>query len=180
MLTLNSSLWYISTLLLVLVTQSCLTLHPMDCSPSDSSVHGILQARKLEWVAMPFFRGSSRSRDWPQVSCIAGRFFFFFLPFETPGKPNLTNEGDKNPRPYFRRLEQGLNLLSTMETDKLKPPIFQITLTFFTVTFTSNLWGKSFQLTFCTTVNHIHFPRMQNRKIPKLFNSTECLSKQPD
>ena len=39
------------------------------------SVHGILQARILEWVAMPSSRGSSRSRDWTQVSCIAGRFF---------------------------------------------------------------------------------------------------------
>ena len=39
------------------VTQSCLTLcHPMDCSPSGSSVHGILQARILEWVAIPFSR----------------------------------------------------------------------------------------------------------------------------
>jgi len=38
-----------------LVTQSCLTLcHPMDCSPPGSSVHGILQARILEWVAIPF------------------------------------------------------------------------------------------------------------------------------
>ena len=40
--------------------QSCLTLcDPMDCSPPGSSVHGILQARILEWVAMPFSRGSS-------------------------------------------------------------------------------------------------------------------------
>ena len=40
--------------------QSCLTLcDPMDCSPPGSSVHGILQARILEWVAMPSFRGSS-------------------------------------------------------------------------------------------------------------------------
>ena len=44
----------------VLVTQSCPTLcDPMDCSPPDSSVHGILQARILEWVAIPFSRGSS-------------------------------------------------------------------------------------------------------------------------
>ena len=44
----------------VLVTQACLTLcNPMDCSPPDSSVHGILQARMLEWVAMPSSRGSS-------------------------------------------------------------------------------------------------------------------------
>ena len=43
----------------ILVTQSCLTLcNPVDCSPSGSSVHGILQARILEWVAIPFLRGS--------------------------------------------------------------------------------------------------------------------------
>ena len=60
----------------VLVAQSCLTLcNPMDCSPPDFSVHGILQARILEWVAIPFSRESSRLRDRSQVSCIAGRFF---------------------------------------------------------------------------------------------------------
>ena len=49
----------------VLVTQSCLTLcHPMYCSTLGSSVHGILQGRILEWVAIPFSRGSSPSRDW--------------------------------------------------------------------------------------------------------------------
>ena len=62
-----------------LVTQSCLTLwDPMDYSPPDSSVHGILQARVLERVAMPSSRGSSQPRDWIQVSCIAGRFFPFW------------------------------------------------------------------------------------------------------
>ena len=60
----------------VLVTQSCLTLcNPMDCSPPGSSVHGILQERILEWVAIPFSRGSSWPRDQTWVSCIAGRFF---------------------------------------------------------------------------------------------------------
>ena len=48
---------------------------PMDCSLPGSSVHGILQARILEWVAIPFSRGSSGPRDWTWVSCIAGRFF---------------------------------------------------------------------------------------------------------
>ena len=44
----------------VLVVQSCLNLcDPTDCSPPGSSVHGILQARILEWVAFPFSRGSS-------------------------------------------------------------------------------------------------------------------------
>ena len=45
------------------------------CSPPGSSVHGILQARKLEWVALPSSRGSSPPRDQTWVSCIAGGFF---------------------------------------------------------------------------------------------------------
>ena len=58
----------------VLVTQSCLTLcNPW--SPPGSSVHGILHTRMLEWVAIPFSRGSSQPGDWTWVSCIAGRFF---------------------------------------------------------------------------------------------------------
>ena len=65
---------------------SCPTLcHPMDCSPPGSSVHGILQARILEWVAMPSSRGSSRPRDWTHISCTAGRFSIT----EPPGKPQL-------------------------------------------------------------------------------------------
>ena len=60
----------------VLVTQLSPTLYnPMDCSLPGSSVHGILQARILEWVAISFSRGSSWSRDRTQVSHIAGRFF---------------------------------------------------------------------------------------------------------
>ena len=60
----------------VLVAQSSPTLcNPMDYSPPGSSVHGILQTRILEWVAVPFSRGFSRPRDRTQVSCIAGRFF---------------------------------------------------------------------------------------------------------
>ena len=55
----------------VKVTQSCLTL----CDPVDYSVHGILQARILKWVAFPFSSGSSQPRDRTQVSHIAGRFF---------------------------------------------------------------------------------------------------------
>ena len=47
----------------------------MDCSPPGSSVHGIFQARILEWVAISFSRGSSRPRDWTPVSRMAGRHF---------------------------------------------------------------------------------------------------------
>ena len=56
--------------------QSCDTLcDPTDCSPPGSSIRGILQARILEWVAIPFFRGSSRPRDQTQVSHIVSRRF---------------------------------------------------------------------------------------------------------
>ena len=57
-------------------TQSCPTLFdPMECSLPESCVHGILQARILEWVAIPFSRGSSRPWDGTWVSCVAGTFF---------------------------------------------------------------------------------------------------------
>ena len=52
-------------------SQLCPTL----CNPMDYTVHGILQARILEWVAFPFARGSSQPRDWTQVSHIKGGFF---------------------------------------------------------------------------------------------------------
>ena len=55
----------------VKVTQSC----PNLCIPMDYTVHGILQARKLEWVSFPFSRGSSQPRDRTQVSRVASRFF---------------------------------------------------------------------------------------------------------
>ena len=60
----------------VLVAQSCPTLcNSMNCSPPDSFDHRILQPRILEWVAIPFSRGSSQSSDRTRVSCMAGRFF---------------------------------------------------------------------------------------------------------
>ena len=73
--------WYTKLL------QSCPTLcNPMDCSPPGSSVHRILQARILEWVAMPSSWGSSQPKDQTRVSCLlhwqAGS-----LPLAPPGKP---------------------------------------------------------------------------------------------
>ena len=60
----------------MLFTQSCLILcDPMDCSPPDSSVHGILQVRILDRVAISFCRGSSPPRNRTQVSWTAGKFF---------------------------------------------------------------------------------------------------------
>ena len=56
----------------VKLSQSCPTL----CDPLDYTVHGILQARILKWVAFPFTRGSSQPGDRTHVSCIAGGFFY--------------------------------------------------------------------------------------------------------
>ena len=65
--------------------KSCLTLcNPIDCSLPGSSVYGILQARILEWVAVPSSTGSSQPRDQTWVSFIAGKFFTS----EPPGKSN--------------------------------------------------------------------------------------------
>ena len=77
--------------------QACPPLsNPVDCSPPGSSVHGILQARILEWTAMPSSRWSSQPRNQTHisyVSCIAGRFFIaepLGKP-DIPGIPTLTN-----------------------------------------------------------------------------------------
>ena len=70
--------------------QSYLALcNPMDCSLPGFSVHGILQARILEWVAMPSSRGSFCPRDRTHVSCVSCTADEFFTA-EPPGKP--TNE----------------------------------------------------------------------------------------
>ena len=67
------------------VAQSCVTLcSPMDCSPPGSSIHGVFQARVLQYVAISFSRGSSPPRDGTQVSRIAGRCFTFWATREAP------------------------------------------------------------------------------------------------
>ena len=69
--------------------QSCPTFcDPMDCSPPGSSVHGILQARILKWVAMSSSRGSSRTRDRPMSlmsPALANGFFTTSTTWEAPG-----------------------------------------------------------------------------------------------
>ena len=96
----------------VFIAQSCLTLcKSMDCSPPGSSVHGILQARILEWIAIPFSRGSSWPRNQTGVSCIL--------------KESACNAGDpgssldiKAPleaRAWVKKLEEKLRLEKDME-----------------------------------------------------------------
>ena len=68
------------------VAQLCPTLcDPMDCSLPGTSVHGIFQARILEWVAISFSRGSSQPMDQTQVSCIVGRHFTIWATREATG-----------------------------------------------------------------------------------------------
>ena len=75
--------------------QSYLTLcNPMNCSLPGSSVHGILQAKILEWVAVPSSKGSSWPRNWTRSSCgscIAGGF----LPLSHPGSPHVGGKYNK-------------------------------------------------------------------------------------
>ena len=66
----------------------------MDCNLPGFSVHRILQARLLKWIAMPSFRGSSQPRDKTCVSGIAGRFFTA----EPPGKSQNLNDPVQKPQ----------------------------------------------------------------------------------
>ena len=74
------------------VAQSSLTLcDPVDCSLPGSSVHGILQARILEWVAISFSRGSSRPRDWTRSPALEADT----LTSEPPEKPCMVKDENK-------------------------------------------------------------------------------------
>ena len=64
-------------------SESCSALSDI-CNSKDYTVHGILQARILEWVAFLFSMGSPQPRDWTQVSSIAGRFFTSWATREAP------------------------------------------------------------------------------------------------
>ena len=84
------------------VAQSSLTLcDPTGCSLPGSSVHGIIQARKLEWVAMPSSRGSSRSGDQARIHLpvLASRFFTTSATWVEPFKKSH-GEGNGNPLQY--------------------------------------------------------------------------------
>ena len=89
------------------VAQSCLTL----CDPTDCSVHGVLQARILEWGAFPFSMGSSQPRHRTQVSCTAGEFFTSWAIREAPDNVN-------HPELYIHPL-----LLNLPPSPSCPPPI---------------------------------------------------------
>ena len=86
-----------TSIVVVLVAQPCPALcNPMDCSPSGSSVHGILQARILEWVAMPSSRGSSQPRDRTRVSGTAGSFFTVWATGKSDSLPSELQQYDSS------------------------------------------------------------------------------------
>ena len=91
--------------------QWCLTLcDPMDCSPPGSSIHEILQARILEWVAMPLSRGSFQPRDRTDVSLCLLHQQPGSLPLAPPGKP--ANEGGHGFNPWSRKIPHSVEQLS--------------------------------------------------------------------
>ena len=100
----------------VLVIQSCLTVcDSMDCSPPVSSVHQILQARRLDWVAILFSKESSQPMDRTQVSWIIGRFFIIWA-----------HQGSPLYFPSFYSAECISHLLSTLSKLFYNPHISSI------------------------------------------------------
>jgi len=71
----------------------------MDCSPPGSSVHGIFQARVLEWVAISFSRGSFQPRDQTLISCIAGRCLILLIHLPVTLKLNIQKTKIMAPSP---------------------------------------------------------------------------------
>ena len=92
----------------------------MDCNPSGCSVHVILQARILEWVAISFYRGSSQPRDWIWVSCTADRFFTIWATKEVDYCKQLYANKMNNLEETDKCLERcNLPRLNQEETDNM-------------------------------------------------------------
>ena len=117
----------------VKVIQSCLTL----CDPVDSTVHGILQARILEWVTFPFSRGSSQPRDRTQVSHIAGGFFSSWA----TGKPK---QNYCSKRVYD--LDMGLETTHISRKTKYNNPIMYFLQCYLNMWEKKNSWISSYIL----------------------------------
>ena len=93
------------TCMCVLVAQSCLTpCDPMGCSLIGSSVHGIFQARILEWVAILFSRGSSWPKDWCRAGLLHCRQFLYCLSHQEVKRVHNLRSPDIVPPPPAGRL----------------------------------------------------------------------------
>ena len=91
---------------------------PVDCSPPSSSVHGIVQARILEWVAVSFSRGSSWPRDRTQVSHIAGRRFNLCTTREA-----LKYENTVSQKTSYRDIELQIQVLTSKISREERKPV---------------------------------------------------------
>ena len=121
-----------------LFARLCPTLcDPMDCILPSSSVHGILQARILEWVAISFSKGSYWPRDQTPVSCIVGRFFTSWATREV-GCPFLLQgifltQGSNPGLLFYRQILYHLNLQGSPRATWLLPlshPLIYLSLKF--------------------------------------------------
>ena len=111
---------------------NCVQLfNSMDCSPPGSSVHGILQARILEWIAISFSRGSSQPRNGTLIPALVGRFFIT----KSPGKPKThsnsaylmkllsgSNEPSRMAGTYYQLTDDCLHIIIALT--HIKMPIF--------------------------------------------------------
>ena len=123
----------------MLVTKLCMILcDPMDCTPPGSSVHGVLQARVLEWAAIPFSRDLPNPGIKPRSPALQADS----LPPEPPGKPN-----------YVNTYENKQKLLPALMWDS---KVFFCFCFFFFPFF--NLPGLSAYLSPCLTISSIHQP----------------------
>ena len=104
----------------VLVLSHVQLCNPMDCNLSGSSVHGILQTRILEWVAIPFSRGSSPSRDHTLVSCICRQIPYCLGHQESPAGDRRKQEATKEPTKQLR-IEESVQFNRSVVSDSLQP-----------------------------------------------------------
>ena len=96
----------------VLVAQQCLTLcNPIDCSLPGSSIHGIFQARVLQWVSISFSRGSSQLRDLTRVSRIAGRHFTLWASMGGHSESGGWNNNDVLHPPCWSQVTERVQLI---------------------------------------------------------------------
>ena len=144
---------FFPTLQWVKVAQSCPTLR----SPPGSSVHGILQARTLEWGAVPFSRASSQPRDWTWASCIAGRFFTIWA----LGKPSPYRKLSHNESVWWHNFpSKSWSLIPPHSSCKKDPGSLLI-------------YKCSYSLPLPADISH---PHVQCQEL-ELKNATRCLGR---
>ena len=154
---------------------------PVECSPPAASVQGILQARILQWVAIPFSRGSSQLRDWTWVSCVSciGRWG---LSCGSSGKGSTCNAGDLGSIPElgifpgegkgYPLQYSGLVTVESMGSQRVGHDWATFTFTFFTTsaTWEAYLSFKISKILYLVSQIHVHLYIVSTQTI-SLFRS---------